>query len=139
MAGYGSDIWFGENGLVPGKLARGVRAVAQWQHRCLTTRRGTLRGGQEELAWGYDLSDLIGAVGYPAALAAIPGIVRSQLSKDERVSSVDVQATMAEASDGTIAITLVTASTLTESGQTFQQVFSATELEVTRVGGVTLL
>jgi hypothetical protein len=73
----------------------GVRLVAEAIYRRITTPRGMLTGGEDEANYGIDLADLIGSVSTPAAVAALPGQIQSEIMKDERVESVDVNVTSA--------------------------------------------
>lgn len=49
-----------------------------------------LRGGEEEQNFGLDLTELIGSASTPADAAALPGRIRAELEKDERIESVTV-------------------------------------------------
>ncbi len=74
--------------LKTGRYATGVRLVAEACYRRLTTPRGSLRGGESEQNYGLDLASLIGSSKTKADAAALPGRIRSELEKDERVESV---------------------------------------------------
>lgn len=76
-----------------GRLVTGARLVAESAYRRLTTPRGMLRGGEEELNFGLDLTEVIGSVKTAADAAALPGRIRAELKKDERIESVDVVVT----------------------------------------------
>ncbi|MCL2777714.1 MAG: DUF2634 domain-containing protein [Polyangiaceae bacterium] len=73
-----------------GRFVSGVRLVAEAAYRRLTTRRGLLRGGEEEANYGIDLCDLIGSVKTKTDEASLPGRIKAELTKDERIDSVDV-------------------------------------------------
>lgn len=49
-----------------------------------------LRGGEAERNFGLDLTALIGSTSTKADEAALPGRIRAELTKDERIESVDV-------------------------------------------------
>lgn len=49
-----------------------------------------LLGGEDEENFGLDLTELIGSASTTADAAALPGRIRSELLKDERIESVDV-------------------------------------------------
>ncbi len=68
-----------------GRFATGARVVAEAAYRRLTTPRGMLRGGEEEANYGLDLTELCGNTNPKAAAAALPGRIRSELTKDERI------------------------------------------------------
>lgn len=85
-----------------GRFASGVRLVAEAVYRRLTTPRGMLRGGEEEANYGLDVTELLGSVRSAADEAALPGRIRAEVLKDERIETVDVQMTKATAANGTI-------------------------------------
>lgn len=96
--------------LHPGRYVSGLTAYGEAMYRRLITPRGTLRGGEEEANYGIDLPGLIGTIGSVTAAAALPGMIRAELSKDERTLDVDV--TVQRTVDGpavtyTIAIRIV--------------------------------
>jgi hypothetical protein len=118
LTGYGSDTWCTDT-LVPGRYAYGAVLVGQALYRRLITPRGKLQGGDEESAYGFDVAGYIGAVGYPKALLALPGLVRGELMKDDRVSDIQVTATQVVAADKSVSITLVIKVQLTDGSQAF--------------------
>jgi hypothetical protein len=73
-----------------GRYVTGVRLVAEAAYRRLTTPRGTLRGGEEEADYGLDLTELIGSAATKSDASALSGRIKSELSKDERISGVTV-------------------------------------------------
>ncbi len=77
--------------LKPGRFVSGARIVAESIYRRLTTPRGVLRGTEEEANFGLDLTELIGSVSTKTDIASLPGRIRSEILKDERVESVDVR------------------------------------------------
>jgi hypothetical protein len=133
--GYGSDIWCGDR-LITGRLSRRSQTVALALYRRLITPRGMLRGGDEEGAYGFDLSAYIGGVGVPAALEALPGLVRGELLKDDRVADVAVTATIAHGADGLIDITLDISVVLAEEDEEFEFSVVADDTSTTLLGGV---
>ena len=76
--------------LHPGRYATALVAYGEALYRRLITPRGTLRGGEDEANYGIDLPGLIGTIGSATAAAALPGMIRSELAKDERTLDVDV-------------------------------------------------
>lgn len=93
--------------LMPGRYARGVLVIAQALFNRTRTPRGTLRGpGPTAGTYGLDLAGFVGAVGYPTAVNAIPALLRGEFLKDDRVSSVDVAATIVTEVSGAQSITL---------------------------------
>lgn len=133
--GYGLDTWCLDN-LSPGRYARGSTLVAQALYHRLITPRGTLRGGDEERAYGFDVSAYCGAVGYPTALAALPGLVRGELLKDDRVSDVTVTASQADDQAGEVAITLSVDVILADESEAFTLTLSVSALTTSILGGL---
>jgi hypothetical protein len=122
-AGYGTEVWCTDS-IVPGRYATGWRVVAQALYRRVITPRGMLRGGEEEAAYGFDLAGYVGAVGYPTAVNAIPGIVRGEWLKDDRVADVDIRAFIVMGADGAISITLDATVLLSDEGDSFDLTLS---------------
>jgi len=87
-------------GLRTGRLVSGPRLVAEAGVRRLTTRRGTLRGGEEEANYGKDLTELVGTVGTTNAAAALPGQIKAELSKDERIDPGKISVTVTSTVSG---------------------------------------
>ena len=133
-AGYGVDVWC-DSALSSGRLARGTRVVAQALLRRTITPRGTLRGGEEESAYGLDVAGYIGAVGYPTAVAALPGLLRAEWLKDDRVADVDVTTAVAYDAAGRIAITMSAVVVLADDGETFDLTLRADDAGVTLLLG----
>jgi hypothetical protein len=105
--------------------------VAQALYRRLITPRGKLRGGDEESAYGLDLSGYVGAVTFETALGALPGLIRGELMKDDRVSDVAAVITSAKQSDGMVDLTIVVNVVLSDSGETFALTLGVTEFQTT--------
>jgi len=125
MADYGTDVSC-TDGLQTGVLVSGNRLLAQALYRRLITPRGMLRGGEKEADYGIDLVGLIGNINYPGMLAALPGQIRSECLKDERVS--DVSATVEESEDSAGAVTyLITISVTPEDGSEFDFLMSVND------------
>lgn len=131
--GYGTDIWCGDE-LITGRYAKGVMVVALALYRRLITPRGKLRGGEAESTYGFDLSEFIGAVGYENALGPLPGLVRNELQKDDRVSTVAVTVTLDRTEDGLIFITLSIEVLLQDSDQVFTLTVKADDTTTTLLG-----
>lgn len=91
-----ADVDFGRDtsctdSLKTGRFATGLRLVAEACYRRLTTPRGMLRGGEDEANYGIDLSALCGSTNPRSDASALPGRIRNELVKDERVDEVDVE------------------------------------------------
>jgi hypothetical protein len=94
---FGRDISCAD-ALRTGRFATKARLVGEAAYRRLTTPRGMLRGGEEEQNYGLDLTELIGSTSTKADAAALPGRIRAELQKDDRIESVDV--TVTEVTEG---------------------------------------
>ncbi len=85
-----------------GRFATGARLVGEACFRRLTTPRGMLRGGEEEANYGLDLTELIGSGNVKADAASLPGRIKSELKKDERVLTVDATVTVTTEGPATV-------------------------------------
>jgi hypothetical protein len=140
--GYGADTWCLDS-LQPGRYATGATVVVQALYRRLITPRGTLQpvddtlGGDDERAYGFDVSGYCGAVGYPTAVNALPGQVRNELLKDDRVSpSLSVTATLSQGNDGLDAIDLSISGELADESGSFDLTLRVNDVTVAILGGV---
>jgi len=89
---FGRDISC-TTSLRTGRFATGARHVGEAAYRRLTTPRGMLRGGEEEQSYGLDLTELIGSTSTKSDAAALPGRIKTELEKDERIASVEATVT----------------------------------------------
>lgn len=64
--------------------------MAEASYRRITTPRGMLRGGEDEANYGIDLADLVGSAATPSLSASLPGRIRAEIEKDERIAAVSV-------------------------------------------------
>lgn len=113
MTDFGKDTSC-TDALRPGVIVSGARLVGEAAYRRLTTPRGMLRGGDEEASYGFDVFELIGAVSSKSAIAAIPGRVRNELLKDERILNVEVTPTVR--TDGPVTSILLEVRATTDDG-----------------------
>lgn len=140
--GYGLESWCLDS-LQPGRYAQGSEVVAQALYRRLITPRGTLiplddDGGDEESAYGFDVSGYCGAIGYPAALQALPALVTGELLKDDRVlPTLVIKATLIPGADGEDAIELDVRGDLADDSGSFAFTLSVTEVSVEFLRGET--
>lgn len=118
-------------GLRTGRFVSGARIVGESVYRRLTTPRGMLRGGEEDLNFGLDLTELIGSVSTRADAAALPGRIQTELSKDERIESAEVE--VIPITDGPATTFVVTVIAQTNAGPFTLQV-RATEVTVELIG-----
>lgn len=123
-AGYGVEVWCADS-LVTGRLVSGWRVVAQALYRRLITPRGTLRGGEEQAAYGVDLAEYIGRVAYPGVIATLPGLVRGEFLKDDRVADALVTVTADTATNGAVSITIVAVVQLQDTDEQFSLTITA--------------
>jgi hypothetical protein len=133
--GYGTEMWC-VSSLQTGRLVTGWRVVAQALYRRVTTPRGTLSAGsddEEEAAYGLDLSDYAGAVGYQTAVNTIPAVVRAEWMKDDRVAAIEMEAFITTSADGMISVTLESVIVLHDEGGTFSLSLDITTDDVTPV------
>lgn len=135
MSEYGEDTWCIDT-LSPGRIARDQNVVLQALFRRLITPRGTLRGGDEELAYGLDVAGLVGAVGFPTAADLLPGQVSSEFLKDDRVTSVIVDSTLVTELNGLTDITLDIQVSLLDEEEPFPLTISITDTDVALIGGI---
>jgi hypothetical protein len=133
--GYGADTWCTDS-LVVGRLARGRTLLAQALYRRLITPRGTLRGGEEERAYGFDVAGYVGAVGYDLAIAALPGLIRGELKKDNRVLDVAASITKQVDLDGSISLEIVINVVPVDESGDFDLTLNVTSVSAELVGGV---
>jgi hypothetical protein len=112
--GFGADTWCMDQ-IRTGKLARGSTVVILRLYRMTTTERGTLRGlgedgdeggSEDELAWGFDVSGYIGAVGPDTAARALPVLLAAQFEKDDCVQTAEVKAAITTDSAGMTSVEL---------------------------------
>lgn len=72
------------------RLVSGLPLVAQAVYRRLITPRGMVIDAPD---YGYDLRSLLHKGQTPIQRAAIPGLIRSEVLKDERIATVEVEVT----------------------------------------------
>lgn len=85
--GFGSDLSCTDDIDAAGTELSGddPRCVSQACYRRLTTQRGTV---VDDLDYGFDLTELLELGMTRVALSRVPGMVRAELMKDDRVESV---------------------------------------------------
>lgn len=132
-AGYGVEIYCTDR-LRTGKYVSGRVALAQAIYRRLTTPRGTLRGGDEEQAYGIDLPGFVGRVATPIATAALPGIISAELSKDDRISSVSSTVTATTGTNGLVALEIEIRVVAVDEDEEFALTIAASSVSVTLIG-----
>jgi hypothetical protein len=88
----GRDTWCVDE-YKPGRYATGKTLLGQRCYHRLTTRAGTLRGGEEEADFGFDLAAYIGSNDTRELKSMLPVRVKNELMKDPTVNKVTVVAT----------------------------------------------
>lgn len=120
--GYGVEAWCDDR-YTSGRYATGRMNVALALYRRLITPRGSLWSvdddTDEEANYGFDVSGYIGKVGTATAINALPGLVRGELLKDDRVRDVAVSITTTTGKDGLIALVLEINVVLQDSDEEF--------------------
>lgn len=115
-----------------GRFASGVRLVGEAAFRRLTTPRGTLLGGPDEQNYGFDISSKVGTTTTRGAVAALPGQIRAELLKDERITDVEVSVTATKGAAGADELAVVITASTHEGPFTLK--LSVSELTVDLVG-----
>ncbi len=127
--GYGLDVWCAD-GMITGRVSKGVMNVALALYRRLITPRGTLRGvsdSDDESNYGFDVASYVGKVGYDTAINALPGLIRGELLKDDRVRDVAVKVTKTVGADKLIDLVITIDVVLQDEGENFALTLSVDE------------
>lgn len=95
MVDLGRDVSCTDS-ILTGRFSTGAQLVAEAAYRRLTTPRGMLRGGEAEANYGLDLTELCGSTNVRSLQASLPGRIRSELTKDERIESVAVNVAVSQ-------------------------------------------
>ena len=129
--GYGVEVWCDDR-YTSGRFTAGRMTVALALYRRLITPRGSLWSvdddNDEEADYGFDLSEYIGAVGYRTAINSLPGRIRSELMKDDRVRDISVEVTTTTGSDGLIDLVIEITAVLQDSDEEFTLTVQADDL-----------
>jgi phage baseplate assembly protein W len=88
--GFGVDLDCADDLDPMMSLVDGLRVVAQAVYRRLSTPRGMVIDAPD---YGFDLRSLLHKGMTPAERAAIPGLVRAEVLKDQRIQRAEVQLT----------------------------------------------
>lgn len=114
--------------LKTGRYATGLLLIAQNAYHRLITPRGMLPGAPD---FGLDLSELIGMGDSGDVAARLPGQIRNELVKDERIEDVQVEV-VRSSSAGRVTYT-ITVSATTALGP-FELVLAASDVSVDLLG-----
>lgn len=126
---YGRDISCTDS-LRTGRYASGVRLVGEACYRRLITPRGKLRGGEAEANYGLDLAELTGNSDPKTLELTLPGLIASELEKDERVLSVNAVVSRKSQSNGTCTFAVAIDIETDEGPFTLQLAVSAVSVEL---------
>lgn len=135
-AGFGTEIYCTDR-LRTGKYVSGRVALAQAIFRRLTTPRGTLRGGDEEQTYGIDLAGFVGRTATKIAVAALPGIVRAELLKDDRIADVLVTINPQTAANGLVTLYIDIDVVTADENEDFSLTIAASGTSVDLIGAPT--
>lgn len=124
---YGTDLSCTDS-LQSGRMVSGARLVAEAAYRRLTTRPGELWYDED---YGYHIGDALGAAESPSERAQVPGLVRQELLKDQRIESAAVE--VADLQSGPEVARTITVRGVTGAGP-FELVLAAGEVTVELLG-----
>jgi hypothetical protein len=131
--GFGVGMWC-TTGLRTGRRARGKAIVINALLRRTITPRGTLRGGEQEAAYGLDLAGFVGAVGATVAARALPLQLRNEWLKDDRVQDVSIAGLVVAGTDGTAEVNLDCQVLLQGDTESFPLTLRVSDVTVTLLG-----
>lgn len=133
---YGVDVWCGQE-LQTGRLASGAMVVLLACLRRQITPRGVLRGGEEEQVYGLDLASYVGQVGEELAIPSLPGRIRAELLKDDRVAAVEATVTASTNAAGETELLIEEQIKFHEFDETFPLTLKvdAVSIQVLGIGG----
>lgn len=106
-----------------GRLARGLALVAQNAYHRLITPRGTLVGDDDDADYGTDILGVIGST--EDATGILSGLIRSELTKDERIHTVNATVVRSVENDGSVTYAIDIVCTTNEGP--FELAISASE------------
>ena len=135
-AGFGRSMWCVPGiGIVTGRFAGGRTALAQSILRRLQTPRGALRGGRDEERFGIDLPGYVGATDAALAVASLPGVIRAELLKDDRIAGVDARVTAAQLDAAVSLVVEIDVAPADETGD-FTLTAAVDAVSLTLIGGL---
>jgi hypothetical protein len=132
-SGYGSDTWCGDS-LVTGRMSRGVKHVVLALYRRLITPRGTLRplnedSNEDELNYGFDVAQFVGAVAPEVAVLIAPSQIAAEVEKDDRVLAAYSGGRYAYETDGTAVLYFDVTGALKAANESFTFTVQIKDLE----------
>lgn len=129
---FGKDVWATDS-IRSGRLVTGVTLVAQAAYRRLITPRGTLLpfyGDDDDHDYGFDVAAYVGR-SPKNAVAALPGLIRAELKKDDRID--EVTATVSITTDGPSTRLVISIACTTDDGP-FTLVMAVADLTAELLG-----
>lgn len=136
MSGFGSDTSCGPAGLITGRLVSGNRLLAEALWRMFNAPEGSLLGGDDESAWGYDVSNLVGQMGAKLAAEALPGIMRAKAMSDDRVADCEVSTSVLADDNGFASVIAKLTVTPADGGDDFPLTLAIGDVTTRIVGGL---
>jgi hypothetical protein len=124
--GYGVDTWCGDR-LVTGRMSRRSKTPLLAIHRRLITPRGTLR---DDPTYGFDVASYVGAVGYTTAIAALPSILRAEISKDDRLANVSARVVATTSAAGLVSLVITVEGFLVDEETDFTLTLGVSDVTV---------
>lgn len=122
---FGTDLSWADDLDPSGRMVTGIELLGQSAFRRLRTPRGACLDAPDD---GLDVQEYLSRAMTPAALAAIPGEIAQEITKDERFLAADV--TLTPLPDGFhLAIEITPA-----AGPSFELTLSVGEAAVTLLG-----
>lgn len=110
-----------------GRFVSGALIVGQACYRRLRTPRGTLR---DDPSYGLDLRQFIGSTDTRKLEASLPGRIRAELEKDERIESVDVDILTATTTSGDVSFAITIEAVTSLGPFTLQVLASSVTVEL---------
>lgn len=135
VTGFGTDTWCSPDaGMVTGRFARGRALVSQAIARRLSTPRGSLLGGPEEEVYGFDLAGLIGTEATRPRIAALPGRIRAELLKDDRIVDAEVKVFAETEAAALVSLRIEMSVSLADESRSFPLTLAVTDVGLSIVG-----
>lgn len=129
--GYGVEVSLTDK-LVTGRLVSGKQVVLEAWYRRLTTARGSLcrvrLPEDEDVAYGFDISELVGTVGAQRALLVAGGMAAAELAKDDRAYNVACGTSLETLNDGTLRLRIEISGKLVDTDEDLALTLSVTEV-----------
>ena len=130
MTGFGRDLSCGTV-LSAGRVSSGRRLVAEAIVRRLVVPPGRLRkmvdSDDESEIYGLGLTELIGRRGFVGGLPDLPGRIRAELLKDDRLSDVVAEVFLEPSGAGSVNLRVIISVALHEESESFTLTLSVND------------